>query len=134
MQFSATNQALYARFDVNKDGRLEAAEKLVMAKDEDALGFLKPWEFRESDLQQLFSAADQDGDRRLNPIELTAFWNWIPMYFDVGGPLGLSGMRFQADANKDSHLDASEFKYVISEMRWRTEQQRKRHPAGAVTE
>ena len=42
MEFSATNQALYARFDLNKDGRLEASEKRVMVKDEDALGFPNP--------------------------------------------------------------------------------------------
>jgi hypothetical protein len=134
MEFSATNRALYARFDLNKDGRLEASEKLVMVKDEDALGFPKPWEFRESDLHQLFSAADQDRDQRLNPIEFTALWNWIPAYFDVGGPLGLVRLRFQADANKDSHLDASEFKYVIGEVRRLTEQRRKRQPTGPVPE
>jgi hypothetical protein len=110
------NQTLLARFDVNRDEKLDAREKARMLEDEESLGLQNdPDKFIEAHMRQIFKMCDQDGDGRLNRLEAHGMWQTIPMYIDVGHEL--MPLRFRADTNKDSYIDADEYKNVINEVR-----------------
>lgn len=109
------NQSLYAKFDLNRNEKLELSEKQEMLRDEDALGLQdNSGKHLAAHLNQIFTQCDGDGDKRLNRMEMEAFWRMLPMYFYLG-PTGMS-LRFRADTNKDSYLDVTELKLLQIEL------------------
>ncbi len=109
------NQALYTTFDRNRNAKLELSEKQEMLHDENALGrHDHSGKYLAVHLNQIFTQCDSDGDKRLNRMEIEAFWRMLPMYFNLG-PAGMT-LRFRADTNRDSYLDFNELKLLQSEL------------------
>lgn len=122
-------ERLLAKYDQNRDGVLDQAERLVMEHDpayQREENFLRQ-ERLNAQLQEIFKKADRNGDGRLDRAELVALRNTV-LAWSEAPPEMLAGRKIPVeplltkdfptaaqilkkyDANKDGALDAAEFK------------------------
>jgi len=98
---SAVYQGLLAKYDVNKDGRLDAAEREVIRTDRlkpNPRGRSERRRFRYPD--PIVARFDKDGDDELNEEEFDAARNWVDKRFKE--------INAEYDVNKDGRLGTDE--------------------------
>ena len=98
---SAVYQSLLAKYDVNKDGRLDVAEREVIRTDRlkpNPRGRSERRRFRYPD--PIVARFDKDGDDELNEEEFDAARNWVDKRFKE--------INDQYDVNKDGRLGTDE--------------------------